>query len=79
MAEVPKEIKTLNGLRWQKGIIRQRKYNICSTAKKITIYGYEVWRLTETAKIRIMSTAMDVLRRSARVSRNARFRNTTDK
>jgi hypothetical protein len=39
--------------------------------------GAETWRLTESNKIQIEATEMDGLRRSSRISRNDKIRNTT--
>jgi hypothetical protein len=41
------------------------------------LYGSETWKLTENNKRCFKATEMDVLRRSSRISRKARFRNVT--
>ena len=41
------------------------------------MYGAETWRLTEINKRRIEATEMDALRRSSRISRKDKIRNTT--
>jgi hypothetical protein len=41
------------------------------------LYGAETWRLTEINKRWIEATEMDALRRSSRISRKDKIRNTT--
>jgi hypothetical protein len=45
--------------------------------KSSLLYGAETWRLTESNKRRIEATEMDTLRRSSRISRKDKIRNTT--
>lgn len=71
-----KAINCLNGILWSKEITKQRKYNIYNTMiKSSLLYGSEVWRITENNKKKIISTEMDALRRSARISRRERKTN----
>ena len=65
-----KIIGALNGVWWSKDIKRNRKkmiYN--SMIKSVLIYGAETWSLYEDDRRRINATEMDVLRRSARISK----------
>lgn len=70
-------IKRLNGIWWSKEITKKRKYNIYNTViKSIVLYGAEGWRWTEDDKRRLEALEMDALRRSCRISRLDRVRNT---
>jgi ribonuclease HII len=60
----------LNGVRWAKGVTKNRKkmiYN--SMVKSVLIYGAETWSLSEDDRRRINAAEMDSLRRSARISK----------
>jgi hypothetical protein len=47
--------------------------------KSSLFYGAETWRLTENNKRRVEATEMDCLRRSSRISRKDRIRNSEAK
>jgi hypothetical protein len=63
---------------WRKEIRTERKLNIYNALiKSSLLYAAETWRLTEINKRRIEATEMDALRRSSRISRKYKIRNTT--
>jgi len=69
-------INALNSIWWHKDITKNRKLYIYQTIfQSISTYGAEVWQIPTREINKILSTEMDVLRRSARKSRMERIRN----
>ena len=69
-------INAINSIWWYKNITKNRKLYIYQTIiKKILVYGAEVWQIPTREINKILSTEMDVLRRSARKSRMKRTKN----
>jgi uncharacterized membrane protein len=65
-----KIIGALNGVWWARNITRNRNKMIYSSmVKSVLIYGAETCSLYENDRRRINTTEMDVLRRSARISK----------
>jgi hypothetical protein len=65
-----KTINALNSIWWHKDIKKKRKLCIYQTIiQRILMYGAEVWQIPTREINKILSTEMDVLRRSARKSR----------
>jgi len=65
-----KAINALNSIWWHKAITKNRKLYIYQTViQSILIYGAQVWQIPTREINKILSTEMDVLRRSARKSR----------
>lgn len=63
-------IQCLNGILWSTEIGKQRKIRIYESMIKSTlIYGSETWKLKEHSKRKIEATEMDILRKTAKVSR----------
>jgi hypothetical protein len=61
---------------WHKNITKNRKLYIYQTIiQSILKYGAEVWQIPTREMNKILSTEMDVLRRSARKSRLERIKN----
>ena len=61
-----KAINALNSIWWQKVITKNRKLYIYQTIiQSILMYGAEVWQIPTREINKILSTEMDVLRRSA--------------
>ena len=66
----------LNSILWHKNITKNRKLYIYQTIiQSILVYGAEVWQIPTTEINKILSTEMDVLRRSARKSSMERTKN----
>ena len=60
----------------KKNITKNRKLYIYQTIiQSILVYGAEVWQIPTRERNKILSTEMDVLRRSARKSRMERIKN----
>ena len=73
---IRKAINALNSIWWHKDITKNRKLYIYQTIiKSILMYGAEVWQIPTREINNILSTEMDVLRRSARKSRIERIKN----
>ena len=71
-----KAINELNSVWWQNNITKNRKLYIYQTIiQNILVFGAEVWQIPTTEVNKILSTEMDVLRRSARKSRSERIKN----
>jgi len=71
-----KAINTLNSILWHKNITKNRKLYIYQTIiQSILVYGAEVCQIPTTEINKILSTEMDVLRRSAKRSRMERIKN----
>ena len=71
-----KTIHTLISVWWYKNITKNRKLYIYQTIiQNILVYGAEVWQIGTRESNKIVSTEMDVLRKSARKSRRERSRN----
>ena len=71
-----KAINALNSIWWQKNITKNRKLYIYQTIiQSILVYGTEVWQIPTREINKILSTEIDVLRRSARKSRMERIKN----
>jgi len=71
-----KAINALNSIWWHKDITKNRKLYVYQTIiQSILMYGAEVWQITSREINKILSTEMDVLRRSARKSRMERVKN----
>ena len=68
-----KAVNALNSIWWHKNITKNRKLYIYRTIiQSILVYGAEVWQIPTREINKILSTEMDVLRRSARKSRMER-------
>jgi hypothetical protein len=66
----------LNSIWWHKNITKNRELYIYQTIiQSILIYGAEVWQIPTREINNILSTEMDVLRRSARKSRMETIKN----
>ena len=66
----------INSIWWHKNITKNRKLCIYQTIiQSILVYGAEVWQIPTREINKILSTEMDVLRRSARKSRMERIKN----
>jgi hypothetical protein len=62
-----KAINALNFIWWHKDITKNRKLYIYQTIiQSILMYGAKVWQITNREVNKILSTEMDVLRRSAK-------------
>ena len=71
-----KDINALNSIWWHKNITKNRKLYIYQTIiQSILVYGAEVWQIPTRETNKILSTEMDVLRRSAKTSRMERTKN----
>jgi len=71
-----KAINALNSIWWHKDIRKNRKLYIYQTIiQSILMYGAEVWQIPTREIYKIVSTEMDVLRRSARKSKIERIKN----
>ena len=69
-------INALNSIWWHKNITKNRKLYIYQTiVQSILVYGAELWQIPTREINNILSTEMDVLRRSARKSRMERIKN----
>jgi hypothetical protein len=69
-----KAINVLNSIWWHKDIIRNRKLYVYQTIiQSILMYGAEVGKIPVREINKIISTEMDVLRRTARKSRIERI------
>jgi hypothetical protein len=76
ISQTRKAINTLNSIWWQENIIKNRKLYIYQTIiQSILEYGAEVWQIPTREINKILSTEMDVLRRSARKSRMEGIKN----
>jgi len=70
ICQTRKAINALNSIWWYKNITKNRKLYIYQTIiQRILVYGTEVWQIPTREINKILSTEMDVLRRSARKSR----------
>ena len=70
-----KAMNVLNSIKWRKNITKNRKLYIYRTIiQSILVYGAEVWQIPTREINKILSTEMDVLRRSARKSRLERIK-----
>ena len=68
--------RVLSSIWWHKNITKNRKLYIYQTIiQSILVYGAEVWQIPTREINKILSTEMDVLRRSARKSRMERIKN----
>ena len=71
-----KAINALNSIWWHKDITKNRKFYIYQTIiQSILMYDAEVWQIPTREINKILSTEMNVLRRSARKSRIERIKN----
>ena len=71
-----KAVNALNSMWWHKNITKNRKLYIYRTIiQSILVYGAEVWQIPTREINKILSTEMDVLRRSAKKSRMERTKN----
>jgi hypothetical protein len=71
-----KATNALNFIWWHKDITKNRKLYIYQTIiQSILMYGAEVWQIPTREINKIISTEMDVLRKSARKSRMERIKN----
>jgi len=62
-----KAINALNSIWWYKDITKNRKLYIYQTIIQSTlVYGADVWQIATREINKILSTEIDVLRRSAR-------------
>jgi hypothetical protein len=69
-------INALNSIWWHKNITKNRKlYNYQTIIQSILTYGAEVWQLPTREINKILSTEMDLIRRSARKSKMERTKN----
>jgi len=60
-----KAINSLNSIWWHKNITKNRKLYIYQTIiQSILVYGAEVWQIPTREINKILSTEMDVLKRS---------------
>jgi len=76
ISQTRKTINALNSMWWHKNITKNRKLYIYQTIiQSILVYGVEVWQIPTRETNKILSTEMDVLRRSARKSRMERIKN----
>ena len=67
ISQTRKAINALNSIWWHKNINKNRKLYIYQTIiQSILVYGAEVWQIPIREINKILSTDMDVLRRSAR-------------
>jgi len=71
-----KAMNALNSIWWHKNITKNRKLYIYQTIiQSVLVYGAEVWQIPIREINKILSTEMDVLRRSAKKSRMERIKN----
>ena len=71
-----KAINALNSIWWHKNITKNIKlYTYHTIIQSILVYGAEVWQILTREINKILSTEMEVLRRSARESRVERIKN----
>ena len=76
ISQTRKDIKALNSIWWHRNITKNRKLYIYQTIiQSILMYGAEVWQIATGEINKMLSTEMDVLRRSARKSRMERITN----
>jgi hypothetical protein len=67
ISQTRKAINASNSIWWHKYIIKNRKLYIYQTIiQSILMYAAEVWQIPTREIYKILSTEMDVLRRSAR-------------
>ena len=67
ISQTRKAINALNSIWWHKNITKNRKLYIYQTIiQSILVYGAEVWQIPTREINKILSTEMDVLRKSAR-------------
>ena len=70
ISQARKTINALNSIWWHKNINKNRKFYIYQTViQSNLVYGAEVWQIATREINKILSTELDVLRRSARKSR----------
>ncbi|PSN39623.1 hypothetical protein C0J52_13800 [Blattella germanica] len=70
-------LSKLNNILWDRDITSKTKTNIYNSIVKSTItYGSETWHLKSGAIQKLHSTEMDFWRRSARISRRDKIKNT---
>jgi len=75
ISQTRKAINALNSTWWHKNITKNRKLYIYQTIiQSILVYGADVWQIVTRETNKILSTEMDVLRRSARKSRMERIK-----
>ena len=68
-------INALNSIWWHKDITKNRKLYIYQTIiQSILMHGAEIWQIPTREINKILSTEIDVLRRSARKSRTERIK-----
>jgi hypothetical protein len=76
ISQTRKAINALNSIWWHKNITKNRKlYTYQTIIQSILVYGAEVWQISTREINNVLSTEMDVLRRSARKSRMERIKN----
>ena len=67
ISQTRKAINALNSIWWYKDITKNRKLYIYQTIIQSTlVYGADVWQIATREINKILSTEIDVLRRSAR-------------
>jgi hypothetical protein len=73
ISQTRKTINALNSIWWHKNITKNRKlYNYQTIIQSILIYGAELWQIPTREINKILSTEMDVIRRSAKKSRRTK-------
>ena len=76
ISETRKGITALNLIWWHKNITKKRKLCIYQTIiQSILVYGAEMWQIPIRQTNKMLSTEMDVLRRSAKISRMEGIKN----
>ena len=76
ISQARKAINALNSIWLHKNFTKNKKLRIYQTIIQSTlVYGAEVWQIPTREINKILSTEMDVLRRSARKSRMERTKN----
>jgi hypothetical protein len=76
ISQTRQAINALSSIWWHKSITQNRKLYIYQTIIQSNLmHGAEVWQIPNREINKILSTEMDVLRRSARKSRLERIKN----
>jgi hypothetical protein len=76
ISQTRQAINALNSIWWHKNITKNRKLHIYQTIiQSILMYGAELWQIPTRKINKILSTEVDVLRRSARKSRLEKINN----